>query len=342
MAEKILLNNNIQNSKQTQNSQKEESDIENNQKENNSDESKSVESENKYNLFEENKQQFIQLRKYLKYEQEFIEKEVKPFDDSNNLQINHESEKFKSLRSEISKKTLNLEQNKIDDSVSQNSLQLNSLFANKKLDKVRSFLKDDLGIEVENNPEFHKYTKDQEKKQNLFKKKNRFGINLGKIFKLRERKIYILKLKFIFDSPKYIMYRYFLNRSSKYFMFVNNIYKILIVCSFLVFSKIINIDLGWLIVQSLYLLWVLLCCPFERWYHNVFLFISESTLLFLIVLKFLGNNYQNTDWFFIVYHSFVYFIVIVYLLKVGLEIMLFVIFILKKLDIKKKKKDEDD
>jgi hypothetical protein len=283
MAEKILLNQNLPNSKQTQNS-KASQDKEESDKNNESEDSKFDESENKSNLFEDNKNEFIQLRKYLKYKQEFIEQEIKPYEDQKDFKLNlknDEPSKLKSLRSEYSKKTLlNSEQN--DDLVSQKSIQLNNLFANKKLEKVRSFLKDDLDIEVENNPEFHKFTKKKEQKQNLFKKKNRFGINLGKIFKLRERRIYILKLKFIFDSPKYIMYRYFLNRTSKYFLFVNNIYKIVVVSLFLVFPEGFPVNLCWMIVQSVYLLWVLLICPFERWFHNAFLFLCESILLFFI------------------------------------------------------------
>jgi hypothetical protein len=288
MAEKLLLNDQYKtNEKPSKNTNSEnlESDNDNNSPEDSSN-SKNQNQDFKFKLFEENQSKFIPLAKYLKYEAEFIEKEVKPLEEEGEFKMASKLDvnlKTKTLRSQTSKNGLFSSRSiNAEDSYTGSRNNINFAGKHKQLDKMRSYIKEHLDLDIENNEDFHKYQKEQQKNENKFKKKSKFGIHIGKIFQSREKIKYILKLKFIFKSPKYIMFRYYLNRSSKYFFFINNLYKILNVCTFLLVTNSFIINLVSLIAQSMYLLWIFLVCPFEQWFHNLFVLTSESILFFFI------------------------------------------------------------
>lgn len=290
MAEQLQLKDNYKTNDQNVNPEDKDDDLasENEANEEIPESSQTQNKDYKYNLFESNQKQFVALAKYLKYEQEFIEKEGREPEDEADFRLTSKleaSDNLRTLRSQSSRKGLQSSRSINNDDSLSIAGKNNTLFNGKnqiKMEKMRSYLKENLQLDIENNEDFQKFQKTRKKEENQKQKKGKFGIHLGKIFNSRERLKHVLKLKFIFDSPKYIMTRYYLNRSSKYFFFINNIYKITNVCMFLLISNPFIIDLVWLVLQSLYFLWILLACPFERWFHSFFVLICEAVLLFFI------------------------------------------------------------
>ena len=218
---------------------------------------------------------------------------------------------------------------------------------NEKKTKKENNLKNSKSNESQNsnsNESDSEEIEEEEIEKNLLEKNKKFGKKLGNILSNLEKRNYILYCEFITKNKKIQKIINTFKRTAKYYHFITNSYKLIILILIFVINDNFILRIIFLVFQSFYLFWFLFTLPFKNGFSNFLFFIFEVVfLVFSIFLNFIGIDALYSS---IAMQVMVFIIVVVFLFAfaTGFVFLSFYqcFWLCKKLDFRNSIDDDED